>query len=115
MRMHSLALAVLALLPFSASIRPLPAPLRSELVSHRDWHSGCPVALTGLRLLTVTAWGFDGKPYRGQLVVNERSAVPLAKVFRRLYGLRFPVRDLTLAANYSSPRTRARHPDASGP
>jgi hypothetical protein len=114
MRMHSLALAVVALLPFNASIRPLPAPLQHELIAHRDWHSGCPVPLTGLRLLTVTAWGFDGKRYRGQLVVNERFALSLAKVFRRLYALRFPVRDSTLAANYGSPRERARHPDASG-
>ncbi|TML68109.1 MAG: M15 family metallopeptidase [Actinobacteria bacterium] len=114
MRMLSLALAVLALPPFNASIRPLSAPLKSELIAHRDWHRGCPVPLSGLRLLTVTAWGFDGKPYRGQLVVNERFAVPLAKVFRRLYSLRFPLRDLTVAANYGSRRERARHPDASG-
>jgi hypothetical protein len=114
MRMHSLALAVVVLLAFNASIRPLPAPLRSELVAHRDWHSGCPVSFSDLRLLTVTAWGFDGKPYRGQLIVNKKVAQPLAKVFRRLYSLRFPVRDLTLPANYASQRTRARHPDASG-
>jgi hypothetical protein len=104
----------LMLVAFHASIRPLPAPLKNELVAHHDWHSGCPVPLSGLRLLTVTVWGFDGKPYRGQLVVNERFAVPLAKMFRRLYSLRFPIRDLTLAANYASQRERARHPDASG-
>jgi hypothetical protein len=114
MRTLSLALAAVALLPFSASVRPLPAPLRSQLVSHGDWHSGCPVPLPELRLLTVTAWGFDGTPYRGQLVVNERFAAPLARVFRRLYELRFPVRDLTVAANYGSSRARSRHPDASG-
>jgi D-alanyl-D-alanine carboxypeptidase len=112
--MLSLALAVSALLPFSASVTPLQAPLRNELVARGDWHAGCPVPLSQLRLLTVTAWGFDGKPYRGQLIVNERFAAPLAKVFRQLYALRFPIRDLTLAANYGLQRVRARHPDASG-
>jgi len=114
MRTLSLVVTVAALLPFGASTRPLPAPLRSELVSRGDWHAGCPVSLSGLRLLTVTAWGFDGKPYRGQLIVDERFAGALTKVFRRLYALRFPVRDLTVAANYSPQRVRARHPDASG-
>src|SRR5262245_20412071 len=100
MRTLSLAFAVVALVPFTASIRPLPAPLQHELVAHGDWHAGCPVPLSGLRLLTVTAWGFDGKPHRGQLIVNNRFAGPLAKVFRQLYTLRFPIRDLTVAANY---------------
>ncbi len=114
MRTLSLTFAVAALLPFTASVRPVPTPVRAELVAHHDWHSACPVALSGLRLLTVTAWGFDGKPYRGQLIVNERFASPLATVFHRLYSLRFPIRDLTVAANYGSQRVRARHPDASG-
>ena len=42
----------LMLVAFHASIRPLPAPLKNELVAHHDWHSGCPVAVSGLRLLT---------------------------------------------------------------
>jgi len=35
-----------------------------------SWHRGCPVGFAGLRLLTVTHWGFDGRPHRGRLVVN---------------------------------------------
>jgi hypothetical protein len=114
MRTLSLALAVTALVPFQASIKPLPAPVKADLVAHGDWHRGCPVPLVGLRLLTVSAWGFDGQPYRGQVVVNARYATALAKVFRRLYELRFPIRDLTLEANYGSRSERAHHPDASG-
>jgi hypothetical protein len=113
-RSLSLVFVVLALQPFVASVRPLPAPLQADLVGHGDWHAGCPVPLSGLRLLTVEAWGFDGKPYRGQLIVSARFAAPLATVFRRLYSQRFPIRDLTLAANYGSKRERAAHPDASG-
>jgi len=108
------ALALVALQPFHSSIRPLPAPLRADLVARGDWQHGCPVPLSGLRLLTVDAWGFDGKPYRGQLVVNRAYAPKLAQVFRRLYALRFPIRDLTLEGNYGPAGQRARHPDASG-
>jgi D-alanyl-D-alanine carboxypeptidase len=114
MRMLSLALAASGLLPAAASIQPLSAPLRSELVAHGDWHQGCPVPLSGLRLLEVRAWGFDGRPYEGQLVVNARYASKLATVFRRLYALRFPIRDLRVDANYGARSVRARHPDASG-
>jgi hypothetical protein len=114
MRTLLVAFALVAIPPFTASVRPLPAPLRAELVARGDWHGGCPVPLAGLRLLTVRAWGFDGRPYRGQLVVNAHFAPKLATVFRRLYALRFPIRDLTLEANYGTRSQRARHPDASG-
>ena len=66
-------LALVAIHPFASSIKPLPAPVRSELEA-RAWHEGCPVPLSGLRLLTVTYWGFDQHTHRGQLVVNGRVA-----------------------------------------
>jgi D-alanyl-D-alanine carboxypeptidase len=93
-------LAALAVaLTFHASSQPLPAPLRVELVG-RSWHAECPVGLSDLRLLTVTHWGFDGRRHRGQLVVNTAAAAPLSGVFRRLYQLRFPIRDMRLQAAY---------------
>ncbi len=104
---------VLALVPFQASIKRLPAPVRSE-VGARAWHSGCPVPLSGLRLLTVSYWGFDQRTHRGQLVVNANAAKPLAKVFRQLYGLRFPIRHMALADAYGPPRSRPADGDVSG-
>ena len=86
------ALAVpLALLAFHGSAQPLPAPLRAELAA-TSWHSGCPVPLSGLRLLTLSHWGFDGRVHTGRLTVNATVARPLLSVFRRLYDLRFPIR-----------------------
>ena len=87
MRTLGLALAVAAVLPFQSAIRPLPAAVGQELVAHGDWHSGCPVPLSGLRLLTVRAWSFGGRPYHGQLIINARSqtAATLA-TFRRAFS-----------------------------
>ena len=56
-----------------------------------SWHSGCPVAVSQLRVLTLTHWGFDGRVHSGRLVVNADAATPLLRVFRRLYALRFPI------------------------
>lgn len=80
--------------PYGASVRPLPAELRADLVQGGFWKPGCPVALRDLRLLTVTHWGWDGRARQGQLIVNEDVARPLASVFRRLYELEFPIRHL---------------------
>jgi hypothetical protein len=99
MRLLAVPLAVIALVPFHSSIRPLTAAQRDQLDGN-VWHKGCPVPLSGLRLLNVTYWGFDAKPHDGQLVVNASAAAPLRRVFRQLYQLRFPIRHLSFADAY---------------
>jgi hypothetical protein len=100
MRVLAAAFTVFALQPFQASIRPLPASIRSEVAT--AWHAGCPVPLSGLRLLTVSYVGFDGHSHSGQLVVNADAAPRLAKVFRRLYELRFPIHHMAVDDAYGS-------------
>jgi hypothetical protein len=107
LRLLALPLAVVA---FHASIAPLPAPVRDEL-NGRYWHAGCPVPLARLRVLTVRHWGFDGRTHVGQLVVRDRAAAPLARVFARLYVLRFPIRHMRLADAYGPKRAQPRDGD----
>jgi hypothetical protein len=107
-----LALPLVAL-AFHSSIQPLSPAVRAEL-NGKVWHKGCPVALSQLRVLTVTHWGFDGKAHTGQLVVNARAAAPLATVFRKLYALRFPIRHLTIADAYGPASQQPADGDISG-
>jgi hypothetical protein len=79
-----------------AAIAPLPQSVAKRLKAGGYWHQGCPVALSGLRLLTVSYRGFDGRPATGRLVVNARAAHPLTRVFRRLYALHFPIRRMSV-------------------
>src|SRR5947207_5291624 len=90
MRILAASLVALAVQPFYSSIRPLPAPVLSE-VRARAWHPGCPLPLSDLRLLIVAHWGFDNRVHAGQLVVNANAAEPLTKVFRQLYKLHFQI------------------------
>jgi hypothetical protein len=109
----ALPLLVVALHPREPAIRPLPAPLKATLEGG-FWERGCPVPLSGLRLLSVRHWGFDGRTHVGQLVVNRDAAAPLAKVFRRLYALRFPIRHLRLADMYGPRASRPVDGDVTG-
>jgi hypothetical protein len=110
----ALPAVLLALAPFHSSVEPLPQPVATQLRVGGFWHRGCPVALSDLRLLTVSYQGFDGMANTGQLVVNEDAARPLAGVFRRLYRLRFPIRHMALADMYGPSRGRPRDGDVSG-
>jgi hypothetical protein len=89
------------------SVASLPQPMQARLRAGGFWHRGCPVPLSGLRLLTVSYRGFDGRLHSGQLVVNGAAAEPLKQVFRRLYRLRFPVRHIGFADFYGP---RSAHP-----
>jgi glycerophosphoryl diester phosphodiesterase len=60
----------------------------------RSWRRGCPVARSGLRLLTVSYWGFDGLRHRGSLVVARHTAVQLGRVFSTLYDRGRPLRSI---------------------
>jgi len=102
MRVLALALAGLAVHAFHATTQPLPASVRAEVVGSGHYHTGCPVPLSGLRLLSLTYWGFDGKPHTGQLVVNANAAGPLTTVFRRLYAMRFPIHHMAVTDEYGT-------------
>jgi hypothetical protein len=109
----ALPLAVFALHAQDAEVHPLPPQLKTTLQA-RFWEPGCPVPLSRLRLLTVRQWGFDGRSHMGQLVVNRDAAAPLAKVFRRLYALRFPIRHLQLGDMYGPRSARPADGDVTG-
>jgi len=99
---------------FQHSIRPLTASEQAQLKAAHVWHAGCPVSLSQLRLLTVSAVGWDGQPYVGQLVVNADVARPLVGVFRKLYGLQFPIRHMRFVQVYGPARDRPADNDVSG-
>jgi hypothetical protein len=112
-RLLALPLVVLAIAPVEPTVRPLPQPLRAQLEAS-FWRPGCPVPLSRLRLLTVSHWGFDGRARKGQLVVNQDVAAPLARVFRRLYDMRFQIRHMRLDDQYGPKSARPRDRDVSG-
>ena len=109
----AVALAVVALHSVRTSAQPLSASVRAEVISAREWHAGCPVPLSGLRVLTVTYWGFDHRAHSGQLIVNANAVAPLSQVFRRLYAMRFPIRHMQLSDEYGPVRVHPADGDVS--
>ena len=65
-----------------------------------EWHHGCPVWPSQLRVLSFRYYGFDSATHIGQLVVNAKYASPLGTVFAKLYRMRFPIRDAAFSSAY---------------
>jgi D-alanyl-D-alanine carboxypeptidase len=103
-----LALALVAAIapPFEGRAEPLGAETRARM-SGVSMHTGCPVGFTGLRLLTVDHWGFDGRVHRGRLVVHRDAATSMLRAMRALYRLRFPIRRMRLVDAYGADDRRS--------
>ena len=93
------------------SVAPLSPTHRAQLRKGGFWRPGCPVSLDGLRAVTVSYQGFDGRMHTGELIVNGEAAHPLRRVFRRLYEIRFPVRHIGFAKFYGPRRDRPKEGD----
>ena len=77
--------------PFRAVVRALSASERADMTPS-VWRRGCPVALEGLRHVSLPYIGFGGRARRGALVVNASAADDVVAAFRALYRARFPIR-----------------------
>ncbi|MGE5273272.1 MAG: M15 family metallopeptidase [Verrucomicrobiota bacterium] len=84
---------------YRARIQPIPPPMRAQMIG-ASWHRGCPVALSDLRLITLTYRGFDGRDHTGRLIANRDAAPALVTVFRKLYSARFPIRRMEPVDRY---------------
>jgi hypothetical protein len=93
--------AIVASAAYAASgIAPLSKAQRAAVLEAHEYHSGCPVKLSGVRVLTVRYYGFDRRAHWGRLVVNARFAAKLQTVFAKLYELRFPIHHMSLRYTY---------------
>jgi hypothetical protein len=87
-------------------------------VARRDlgasWHPGCPVGPASLRAITMTFWGFDGRPHQGVLVGAATAVPAYVSAFRAMYAARFPIRRLQPVADYGGSDNRSmRHDNTS--
>jgi D-alanyl-D-alanine carboxypeptidase-like protein len=65
-----------------------------------EWHRGCPVWMSQLRVVGYRYHGFDERTRVGQIVVNQKVASSVEKVFAKLYRMRFPIRDGAFSSAY---------------
>jgi hypothetical protein len=88
---------------FHSTIQAVPA----SVLARSTWTSGCPVAATDLRYVTVSFRGFDGLAHTGEPLVNARAADALVTVFGKLFAEGYPIERMrvTSAAELNAPPT----------
>jgi hypothetical protein len=99
-------LAVTASAAYAAggTIAPLTRAEGRAVLQAKEWHKGCPVAFSQLRILSVRYHGFDGNKHWGKLLVSAHDAPGLRTVFAKLYAMGFPIHHMQFGDTYG-PRT----------
>ncbi len=92
---------------FSVTIARIDPATRQAMLESGSWAPGDPVAISALRLLTLSYWGFDGAAHTGQLVVNASVAGDVARAMKALYVARFPIRRMRLVDAYGASDDRS--------
>jgi hypothetical protein len=89
----AVAVALLLAAPAAQASRSAVSVSRVTAAELRySYRPGCPVPPSQLRLVHLEYWGFDGRPQRGSIVVNEVVVPAVEAVFENLYARRFPIR-----------------------
>jgi hypothetical protein len=86
----------------TSPVAPITGAERQAILKAKEWHSGCPVSFSQLRVLTVRYHGFDGRSHWGKLVVNAQFAAKLQTVFARLYAMGFPIHHMQFGDTYGT-------------
>lgn len=100
--------------PFRAEIRAIPDDVRARIegCSWRPSEARCP-PLPELAYVTLDHVTFDGGVTRGELVVAAAVAPRAVELFRRLYVLGFPIRQMKLVDDYGADDDRSMSADNS--
>jgi poly-gamma-glutamate synthesis protein (capsule biosynthesis protein) len=98
---------------FTAAIQPVPEAVRARM-TNKSWRDDprCP-RFDDLAYLELDHVTFDGGTARGELVVAASLAERAVAVFRRLYQLGFPIRQMRLVDDYDADDDRSMSADNS--
>ena len=90
----------LLLAGYHANISKISPTVKKRMIQGGSWRTGCPVALSDLRYLTMTYQGFDGSDHRGELIVHQSVAREVTQIFGKLYTAKYPIRKMRLVSDY---------------
>jgi hypothetical protein len=75
-------------------------PATRRRVTGSSWRPGCPVPLSGLRLLRIGYRGFDGRDHVGRMIVGASAVPAIRGAFETLFRAQFPIRRMRLVDDY---------------
>jgi hypothetical protein len=85
---------------FEAKIKPINKYIKQRMVERKSWHKGCPVSTSDLRYIRVKHHNFYRSEKMGELIVHKDVAEEIVNIFRELYDIGYPIRQMRLISDF---------------
>ncbi|MCF6243464.1 MAG: M15 family metallopeptidase [Sulfurovum sp.] len=85
---------------FEAKIKPINKYIKQRMVERKSWHKGCPVSISDLRYIRVKHHNFYRGEKMGELIVHKDLADDVVNIFRELYEIGYPIRQMRLISDF---------------
>ena len=85
---------------YKAAVLPISPEIKKRMLTGHSWHKGCPVSLTELRYIRMTYHTFKGEEKEGEMIVHEDVAKEVTYIFKLLYNIGYPVRQMRLVSDF---------------
>ena len=87
---------------FICQITPISKTIERRVIKGGSWHKGCPVDLKDLRYLKLNYYNFNGNEKIGELIVNKIVAQKFCKIFKQLYKIKYPIKEMRLVSDFKA-------------
>jgi hypothetical protein len=84
----------------SFKVEPIPEDIKDKMIGN-SYNEAAQIPFGELSYVQVLYYGFDGKVYNGELVVNEIVSQDIVEIFKTLYTEKFPINKVALIDAYN--------------
>ena len=85
---------------FEAKIQPINKYIKQRMIEGNSWRKGCPVGLDDLRYIRLKHHNFYRGKKMGEIIVHKDVADEMVEVFRELYAIGYPIRQMRLVSDF---------------
>ncbi len=93
-------LPYMAFAKFEASIKPINKQIKQRMVEGKSWQKSCPVQLKDLRYIRMKHRNFYRSEKMGEMIVHKDVAHEVVDIFRELYQIKYPIRQMRLVSDF---------------
>ncbi len=85
---------------YDYKISKIEPDILERMINGNSYKENCPVKDIDLRYIELNYIDFNGKTQTGELIVHYKVAHNVVKVFRELYNIKYPIREMALISDF---------------
>ena len=82
------------------NIKEIPSTIVKQMQHKKVWQSDCPISIEQLRLVEISHFNFEGNIQSGEIIVLDKLAQSVLKIFEELMMIKFPIHSVYLIDKY---------------